>query len=145
MLNFFFKNKKFDQVGSQDEKNQIFASILLECAKEDGEISDLEKSKIKFLLVSKLKLEDDEAALLFEKTLKLSKNRVEMYSLTREIRENFDKDEIIKILEYMWLIVLSDGKLDDFEAALMSNAVGLFHLTGRESAEARKKAEKNLI
>ena len=68
-----------------------------------------------------------------------------MYSLTREIRENFDKDEIIKILEYMWLIVLSDGKLDDFEAALMSNAVGLFHLTGRESAEARKKAEKNLI
>ena len=144
MLNFL-KNKKFDQVGSQDEKNQIFASILLECAKEDGEISDLEKSKIKFLLVSKLKLEDDEAALLFEKTLKLSKNRVEMYSLTREIRENFDKDEIIKILEYMWLIVLSDGKLDDFEAALMSNAVGLFHLTGRESAEARKKAEKNLI
>ena len=139
MLNFL-KNKKFDQVGSQDEKNQIFASILLECAKEDGEISDLEKSKIKFLLVSKLKLEDDEAALLFEKTLKLSKNRVEMYSLTREIRENFDKDEIIKILEYMWLIVLSDGKLDDFEAALMSNAVGLFHLTGRESAEARKKA-----
>ena len=144
MLNLL-KNKKFDQVGSQDEKNQIFASILLECAKEDGEISDLEKSKIKFLLVSKLKLEDDEAALLFEKTLKLSKNRVEMYSLTREIRENFDKDEIIKILEYMWLIVLSDGKLDDFEAALMSNAVGLFHLTGRESAEARKKAEKNLI
>ncbi len=141
----FLKNKKFDQIGSQDEKNQIFASILLECAKEDGEISDLEKSKIKFLLVSKLKLEDDEAALLFEKTLKLSKNRVEMYSLTREIRENFDKDEIIKILEYMWLIVLSDGKLDDFEAALMSNAVGLFHLTGRESAEARKKAEKNLI
>ena len=141
----FQKNQKFDKIESKEKKNEIVTSILVECAKEDGEISDAEKMKIKTLLVSKFKLSEDEAILLLDNALKLSQNRVEMYSLTKEIRENFDKDEIIKILEYMWLIVLSDGKLDDFEAALMSNAVGLFHLTGRESAEARKKAENNLI
>ena len=62
--------------------------------------------------------------------------------MSKEIRDNFDKDEIIKILEYMWAVVLADGELDDFEAALMSKAVGLLHLTGRESAEARERAKK---
>ena len=40
----------------------------------------------------------------------------------------------------MWSVVMADGKIDDFEAALMSKLVGLFHLTGKESADAKKKA-----
>ena len=55
-------------------------------------------------------------------------------------RDNFSKEEILEIFEYMWSVVMADGKIDDFEAALMSKLVGLFHLTGKESAEAKKKA-----
>ena len=65
---------------------------------------------------------------------------VELYSLTKDIRDNFNKEEILEIFEYMWTVVLADGKIDDFEAALMSKLVGLFHLTGKESADAKKKA-----
>ena len=39
----------------------------------------------------------------------------------------------------MWEIILIDGNLDDFESALMRNAAGLFHISGKESAEAKKK------
>tara|TARA_B100000029_G_C17448307_1_gene914028 strand:- start:24 stop:458 length:435 start_codon:yes stop_codon:yes gene_type:complete len=138
------KIKKFKEIQPRSEKNIIITSILVECAKEDGEILNIEKNKIKTLLKSKLKMSQEEANQTFNEAIELAKNRVEMYSLTKEIRENFERNEIIKILEYMWLIVLSDGKLDDFEAALMSKAVGLFHLTGRESAEARKNAENEL-
>ena len=139
-----FKIENLKNIQSTTEKNTIITSILIECAKEDGEFEEIEKNKIKTLLKSKLKMSQEEANQIFDKAMELAKDRVEMYSLTKEIRDNFDRDEIIKILEYMWLIVLSDGKLDDFEAALMSKAVGLFHLTGRESAEARKNAENQL-
>ena len=71
----------------------------------------------------------------------MTENNIEVYSLTRDIRENFSKVEILQIFEYMWEIVLSDGVLDDFEAALMRQLTGLFHLSDRESAEARRKAE----
>ena len=67
-----------------------------------------------------------------------------VYSLTKDIRDNFDKEEILQIFEYIWSVVLADGKIDDFEAALMSKLVGLFHLTGKESAEAKKKAMSHL-
>ena len=43
---------------------------------------------------------------------------VELYSLTKDIRDNFNKEEILQIFEYMWSVVMADGKIDDFEAAL---------------------------
>ena len=36
---------------------------------------------------------------------------VELYSLTKDIRDNFNKEEILEIFEYMWSVVLADGKL----------------------------------
>ena len=44
----------------------------------------------------------------------------------------------------MWQIILVDDVIDDFEANLMTRLVGLFHLTGRESSEAKEIARKNL-
>ena len=30
---------------------------------------------------------------------------VELYSLTKDIRDNFSKEEILEIFEYMWSVV----------------------------------------
>ena len=70
----------------------------------------------------------------------MTEGNVEIYSLTKDIRDHFDKDEILEIFEYMWSVMLADGEIDDYESALMTKLVGLFHLTGKESAEAKKKA-----
>ena len=40
----------------------------------------------------------------------------------------------------MWEIILIDEIVDDYEASLMRRLVGLFHITDRESAEAKKIA-----
>ena len=32
----------------------------------------------------------------------------------------------LKIIEYMWLVMLADGHVDDYEAALMRKIIGLF-------------------
>ena len=52
----------------------------------------------------------------------------------------YDADE--KLMEHEKTNTLN--KVDDFEAALMRKLVGLFHITDRESAEARRQAEKNI-
>ena len=78
--------------------------------------------------------------LIFDKALEMMQENVELYTLTKEFRDNFSKEEILQIFEYTWSVVLSDGKIDDLEAALMSKLVGLFHLTRKESADAKKKA-----
>ena len=142
MLPFLKKFKKVDSTGeaSDNEKNILITSLLIECAKGDYDFSDQEVSKIKDLIKKKLKIDQPKVNLIFDKAREMVEENVELYSLTKDIRDNFKKEEILEIFEYMWTVVLADGKIDDFEAALMSKLVGLFHLTGKESADAKKKA-----
>ena len=138
-LEKFKKEHKTEDI-SDDEKNILITSLLIECAKGDYDFSDQEISKIKDLIKKKLKIDQSKVNLIFDMALEMVKENVEIYSLTKDIRDNFNKEEIIEIFEYMWSVVLADGKVDDFEAALMTKLVGLFHLTGKESAEAKKRA-----
>ena len=142
MLQFIKKFKKEQSIEniSDNEKNILITSLLIECAKGDYDFSDQEISKVKDLLKKKLKIDQSEINLIFDKALEMIQGNVELYTLTKDIRDNFSKEEILQIFEYMWVVVLADGKIDDFEAALMSKLVGLFHLTGKESADAKKKA-----
>ena len=135
-----FKKEHSSEDVSDNEKNILITSLLIECAKGDYDFSNQEISKIKDLIKKKLKLDQSKINLIFDKALETVEENVELYSLTKDIRDNFNKEEILEIFEYMWTVVLADGKIDDFEAALMSKLVGLFHLTGKESADAKKKA-----
>ena len=142
MLPFLKKFKKEHNTEniSDNEKTILITSLLIECAKGDYDFSEQEISKIKDLIKNKLKIGQSEINSIFDKALEMVEENVELYSLTKDIRDNFSKEEILKIFEYMWSVVMADGKIDDFEAALMSKLVGLFHLTGKESADAKKKA-----
>ena len=138
-LKKFKKEHKTEDI-TDNEKNILITSLLIECAKGDYDFSEREISKIKDLIKNKLKIGQSEINSIFDKALELVEENVELYSLTKDIRDNFSKEEILEIFEYMWSVVMADGKIDDFEAALMSKLVGLFHLTGKESADAKKKA-----
>ena len=145
MLNFLNKFKEAETTEvSQDERNILIAAILIECAKEDGDFSDVEIEKIKKLLENKLGVNTEKISSVFDQASELCQDSVEVYSLTRDIRDNFSHKEILDILELMWTVMLADGKIDDFEDAMMRKIVGLFHLTGKDSSEARQKASMNL-
>lgn len=139
MLKLFSKMKERQEL-TDDEKHILIVSILIECAKGDNDFSDDEISKIKNVIKHKLHVDDNKLNFIFDSALEMTEGNVELYSLTKDIRDHFDKDEILEIFEYMWSVMLADGEIDDYESALMTKLVGLFHLTGKESAEAKKKA-----
>ena len=147
MLSIFkrLKNEKptFEELNGFD-KAVLISSLMIECAKVDDSFDQKEHELIKNLLKQKLHLTDEETENCFTESLKLSSESVELYSLTKDIRENFSKDEIIIIFEYLWKIILVDNKIDDFEYSIMTKLTGLFHLTGKESAEAKRNAESYL-
>jgi uncharacterized tellurite resistance protein B-like protein len=147
MLNFLekFKNDKTELTGAtSEEKNILIASLLIECAKEDGDFSDDEIIKIKSLLNTKLNINGNDVNAIFDAALEITQDNVEIYSLTKDIRDNFSHEEILKIIEYMWAVMLADGHVDDFEAALMRKIIGLFHLTGKDSSIAKENALNSL-
>ena len=147
MLNFLekFKSEKAEPTSAtSEEKNILIVSLLIECAKEDGDFSDDEIIKIKSLLNTKLNINGNDVNAIFDAALEITQDNVEIYSLTKDIRDNFSHEEILKIIEYMWAVMLADGHVDDFEAALMRKIIGLFHLTGKDSSIAKENALNSL-
>ena len=139
-------NKDIPNINNLDlnDKNFLIASILIECGYEDGDLSENEKLRISKILEKKLSLSTEDVNNIIQDALENNKKTVEIYSLIRDLREKLPHDEILTLFISMWEIVLIDDNIDDFEAALMRKLVGLFHITDRESAEARKQAEKNI-
>ena len=140
----------FEKLKSEDLKTQelspidkaiLISTLLVECARSDDNFTDTEKEQIKKILKNKLHLDSSEVEQCFETANESSEKSIEIYSLTKEIRDNFDKDEILFIFELLWKIILSDGIIDDFESSMMTKLTGLFHLTGKENAEAKKNAQ----
>ena len=143
----------FEKLKSEDLKTKELSSIdkailistlLVECARSDDNFTDTEKEQIKKILKNKLHLDSSEVEQCFETANESSEKSIEIYSLTKEIRDNFDKEEILFIFELLWKIILSDGVIDDFESSMMTKLTGLFHLTGKENAEAKKNAQTAL-
>ena len=143
----------FEKLKSEDLKTQELSSIdkailistlLVECARSDDNFTDTEKEQIKKILKNKLHLDASEVEKCFETANESSEKNIEIYSLTKEIRDNFNKDEILFIFELLWKIILSDGVIDDFESSMMTKLTGLFHLTGKENAEAKQNAQTAL-
>ena len=145
MLNIFknLKEKKGNiESACDEEKGIMITTLLVEAAKSDDEFADEEITKIKKIVSNKLHFDEELTNSIFDKALETSQDNIELYSLTKDIKENFTKDEILNIFVYLWKVILSDGVIDDYESGLIRNLTGLFHLTGKEVAETKATAEE---
>ena len=148
MMIAIFEKLKKENLNTQEfsniDKAILISTLLVECARSDDNFTDIEKEQIKKILKNKLDLNSYEVEKCFETANESSQKSIEIYSLTKDIRDNFNKEEILIIFELLWKIILSDGIIDDFESSMMTKLTGLFHLTGKENAEAKKNAESAL-
>tara|TARA_B100000242_G_C42856036_1_gene397419 strand:- start:49 stop:498 length:450 start_codon:yes stop_codon:yes gene_type:complete len=141
-----FLNKKDVQLDdiSSDDKNLLVACILIEGAKSDDLLLDEEVNSIKKILSTKLNLENNDVEILFSKALNEVNSSVEIYSMTRDIKNKFSHEQILELFEDLWEIIIIDEFIDDYEAALMSKLSGLLGITSKESSDAKNKVLNKL-
>ena len=67
---------------------------------------------------------------------------VEIYSITKVVRDHFDEDENLRMIEMLWEVIYSDDVLDDFEINMMRRVGGLLYVSDRENGDAKKRAAR---
>ena len=145
LRDFFKKDKKNINQLQKKEQIDLIACLLIEVAKSDDSFDESELIKIKDILKrNKVYSDDKQIDDIIDKALDETSNSVEMYSLTKEIRDTFDHEQILELFQFMWEIILVDNVVDDFETGLIRKVSGLFHITGKESSLAKEKAKKAL-
>jgi uncharacterized tellurite resistance protein B-like protein len=123
-----------------DELHLAAAVLLVETARMDHTIGDDEREVIVDLVQARFELTDEEVASVVELADQVAHDAVELSRFTRRIRDGFDHDERIEMVEMLWRVVYADGVVHDHEANLLRRVAGLLYVSDRESGEARKRA-----
>ena len=127
-----------------EELRLAAAALLIEAARLDGQFEPRERARIAAVLQTRFMLDAAEVSSLIDAASASVDGSVEIYGFTRMVKQNFDHDERVKLIEMMWEVAYADGELHPFEANLLRRVSGLLYVTDQESGAARKRVVARL-
>lgn len=122
-----------------DETQLAAAALLVEVGRVDGNFDDAEWQAIKAMVTERFGLDTAEAEALIAAADEEVEGSVEIYRFARAVKDQFDMEERIKLIEMLWRVVYADGVVHDYEANLLRRMAGLIYVSDRDSGTARKK------
>ncbi|MEQ8333733.1 TerB family tellurite resistance protein [Nisaea sp.] len=132
------------EASRSDGVQEAVAALLVKAAQLDGAFGADERRAIEVLLASRFGCAPDEAGQKVDGAIKDLESSVDFYGFTRVIRDEFDHDQRVELMEMLWEVAYADGVLHDYEASLMRRVTGLIYVTDQESGAARKRVMQKL-
>jgi len=131
---------------SETEQLQVASAILLlEVARTDHEITDDELANIRRAIQSKFELSTEATAALMDDATSQIDDVIDFHQFTSSLNERFELRQKCQLIEYMWLVALSDGQLDAYEDHFIRKIVDLLYLRPTELLSARERAKQSLL
>ena len=146
-MNFFkkiFKETKSNET-ELDDKTSIKACIalLLETSMADEVLDESELVTLKDSLIKDFSIDEDEIDELIEISKKNIDDSNSLYDFTREINDNLDSGERIKLIESMWKIAYADGNIDKYEEHIIRKVSNLIYVAHSDFIKAKINARES--
>ena len=135
-------NKKEVEKEEFDASQLAVASLMITTALHDGEFDDVEKDEILNLLKNYYDLDDEKLVSLFNASFSLLENANDIQQFTSKINNFLTDDEKVMIIEMLWKNVIADGRIDDYENALVRKISGLLYVDDFKVGEIKKRLSK---
>ena len=135
-----------DEAGrhSFEDRQIAAAALLVEAASMDSDFDAKERTRIGELIRARFDLDDEEARALVEEAEARAADSVQWQGFTRAVKQGFNHEERVELIEMLWEVAYADGELHDYEASLLRRVTGLLYVSDRESGEARNRVRARL-
>ena len=143
MLNLFKKKVvKEDAVEPTFEVELIASVLAYEIARADGDISELESN----LLIEEIKKISKKVNKNENEILQLielySRDSVSFYEFIEDINKDFDKENKLSLVSFLWEVAYADSRLDVNEERLIRRIADLIRIKDVEVLKLKDKAKK---
>ncbi len=128
--------------GAHDRIRVATAVLLLEMAHADDQLHRLESSLVRKILQERFSLSDETLGDLMTLAESERRESLDLFQFSREINENFTKEEKLEVMAHLWRVVFVDGEMDPHEEALARQLATLLRLSHREMIEAKLQVQK---
>ena len=139
LKNLFETNDK-SNVDNTTNTLDLLCGLMIEAANTDGQIDEVELEKISSVLINTFQENPLEVETYLNKAKENSNNTKSLYYYTSKINKNFSEENKLLLIETLWEVILSDGRVDDFESSLIRRISGLLYISDVSSGNARKRA-----
>ena len=139
-----FKNSNVKIEAADDEYKVASTALLCEAASMDGVFDENEKKLILILIQKQFNVDENEAKKIYIEGKNLAENSSQLYGFTKVIKESWDNEKRISLLEMLWELAYVDGELDAAEDMLIRRIAGLIHVEDRDRIEAKQRILKKL-
>jgi uncharacterized tellurite resistance protein B-like protein len=141
ILNIFTESENPDSKNDTHHLEIATSVLFLELAYADFNIAAEEEKHIHKSLESFFSLTAEEVKDLISMAREKRQQRNDIWLFTDKIKNDFSKNDKIKILEMLWELVYADGYMDKYEESLMRKITTLMGLTHGEMVQAKLKAK----
>ena len=136
-----FKKKKNDASVIKDDKIVALSCLLVEAALVDENFGEDEKKVIFNILKKQFNNESNNSInKIITEAIDSFNNSSDLITHTRKIKENWELDARINIIEMLWKVCLIDGQLEPYEDMLIRRISGLIYVDDKSRNLAKKRA-----
>ena len=120
-------------------------ALLLEAVHADDETADAESSVMHEMVAKRFELAPEEVADLLASAERQRREASDLFGFTRLISEHFTRGQKLAVVELLWRVVYSDGRLEAREDALLHRVANLLQLRHEEliALKLQVKAEQS--
>jgi len=122
-----------------DRLHLAAASLMVEAARLDDTVTVEERARILTLVRQRFSLSDAEAEELVASAEKMTEGPAQWYGFTAKLKDAFDYEERVGLIEMLWEVVYADGELHHLESSLLRRVGGLLYVSDRDRGEARRR------
>ena len=147
-MNFFkkiFQTEESEDLSIDDKTStKACVALLLETSMADEILDESELIALKNTLQKDFQINEDE----IDELIDLAKENVEdstsLYEFTRDINDNFDAAERVKLIESMWKIAYADGNIDKYEEHIIRKVSNLIYVAHSDFIKAKLSAKEQI-
>lgn len=145
-LEKFFKPalSRFHEIQPTMALDLATAVLLIEVSRADFSQDEVERQRIRALLLQHLSLCEEEIDSLLQNAEEEADRLVSLQHITRMMNEQLDLAGKIRVIELMWQVVYADGVKDAYEEHLMRQVSDLLYIPHEFYIKARWKAEQTV-
>ncbi len=119
--------------------NLATCAILIEMANADGKFSAREKDNIINIFQKEYGLSEEEITGLMKSSEAELEKSIDLWQFTNLINQNYSIEEKLKVIEIIWKVAYSDGRLEKHEDYLIHKIAGLLRLSHDQLIDAKLK------
>lgn len=146
MFSFFKKDESIEASNEYLFNHELIGCALAyEIAISDGKLDENELISLKAEIIKKseqLKLNSDE---VFETIEQHSSESVSFNDFINQINENFNKDQKLKMIEFLWQTAYADNILEVNEERLIRRIAEMIRIKDMEVLRLKNKIKKNKL